>query len=217
LKDLAKEFLSEDERARVSAAVAEAEKRTVGEIVVMIISASDHYPMANVAGAAAFAFALGLLLTPLIGGWLWIGSQNLWLFIGLFTVFFIFFHAVIRRTLWLKRYFISRKEINAEVKEAAVTHFFNHGLYRTQDKTGVLVLISVFERRVWVLADQGINARVAEGQWDEIVKMITDGIKQKRPADAICAAVEKIADLLKTHFPIKPGDIDELENVIIDK
>jgi putative membrane protein len=49
------------------------------------------------------------------------------------------------------------------------------------------------------------------------VKIITDGIKQKRPADAICAAVEKIADLLKTHFPIKPGDIDELENVIIDK
>jgi putative membrane protein len=217
LKDLAKEFLSEDERARVSAAVAEAEKRTVGEIVVMIVSASDHYPMANVTGAAAFAFALGLLLTPLIGGWLWIGSQNLWLFIGLFTVFFIFFHAVIRRTLWLKRYFISRKEINAEVKEAAVTHFFNHGLYRTRDKTGVLVLISVFERRVWVLADQGINASVAEGQWDEIVKMITDGIKQKRPADAICAAVEKIGDLLEAHFPIKPDDIDELKNVIIDR
>ena len=55
----------------------------------MIISASYHYPMANVTGAAAFALALGLLFTPLIGGWLWIGSQNLWLFIGLFTVFFI--------------------------------------------------------------------------------------------------------------------------------
>lgn len=217
MKDLAKQFLSEDDRARVSAAVAEAEKRTVGEIVVMIISASYHYPMANVTGAAAFALALGLLFTPLIGGWLWIGSQNLWLFLGLFTVFFIFFHEVIRRALWLKRYFISRKEINAEVKEAAVTHFFNHGLYRTQDKTGVLVLISVFERRVWVLADQGINASVAEGQWDEIVKMITDGIKQKRPADAICAAVEKIGALLKAHFPIKPDDIDELKNIIIDR
>ena len=217
MKDLAKQFLSEDERARVSAAVEEAEKRTVGEIVVMIISASYHYPMANVTGAAAFALALGLLLTPLIGGWLWIGSQNMWLFLGLFTVFFIFFHEVIRRSLWLKRYFISRKEINAEVKEAAVTHFFKHGLYRTQDKTGVLVLISVFERRVWVLADQGINAKVPEGQWDEIVKMITDGIKQKRPADAICAAVEKIGELLKAHFPIKPDDIDELKNIIIDK
>jgi putative membrane protein len=209
--------LAEDERARISAAVEKAEKLTAGEIVVMIIPASYHYPMANVIGAAACALALGLLLTPLIGGWLWIGKQNMWLFLGLFTVFFILFHEVIKRTLWLKRHFISRKEIDAEVKEAAVTHFFNHGLYRTRDKTGVLVLISVFERRVWVLADQGIDAKVPEGQWEDIVKMITDGIKQERAAEAICAAVEKMGDLLKAHFPIKAGDTDELKNVIIDK
>ena len=217
MKDLAKRFLSEDDRSRISAAVAEAEKRTLGEIVGMVVSASYHYPMANVTGAAAFALALGLLLTPLIGGWLWIGSQNMYLFIGFFTVFFIFFHELIKRALWLKRYFISRKEIDAEVKEAAVTHFFKHRLYRTRDKTGVLVLISVFERRVWVLADQGINAKVPEGQWEQIVKMISDGIKQRRPADAICAGVQKIGALLKTHFPIKPDDMDELKNVIIDQ
>jgi len=217
MKDLAKRFLSEDDRTRVRAAVKEAEKQTAGEIVVMIISASYAYPMANVIGAAIFALPLALIFTPVIGGWLWIGNQNMWLFLGLFTVFFIVFHEVIKRSLWLKRCFISQKEINAEVKEAAITYFFNHGLYHTRDKTGVLVLISVFERRVWVLADEGIKARVPQDQWEDIVKMITDGIKQKRPADAICAAVEKIGDLLKTHFPIKPGDIDELENIIIDK
>jgi putative membrane protein len=47
--------------------------------------------------------------------------------------------------------------------------------------------------------------------------MITDGIKQKRPADAICEAVEKIGELLKTYFPIKPDDTDELKNLIIEK
>ena len=217
MKDLAKQFLSEDERARISAAVAEAEKLTAGEIVVMIIPASYHYPMANVIGAAAFALALGLMLSPLIGGWLWIGSQNMWLFLGLFTVFFILFHEVIKHTLWLKRHFISHKEIDAEVEEAAVTHFFNHGLYSTRDKTGVLVLISVFERRVRVLADEGINAKVPEGQWDNIVKRITDGIKQKRAVDAICAAIEKIGALLASHFPVKPDDTDELENVIVEE
>lgn len=217
MKDLAQRFLSEDERARVGAAVKEAEKRTAGEIVVMIITASHHYPMAEVTGAAAFALVPGLVCTPLIGGWLWVGAQNMWLFLVLFTAFFILFHEVIGRTLWLKRYFISRKEIDREVKEAAVTHFFNHGLYRTRDKTGVLVLISVFERRVRVLADEGINARVSEGQWENIVKMITDGIRQKRAADAICAAVEKIGDLLKAHFPIRPEDADELKNVVVDE
>jgi len=217
MKDPAKEFLSDDERARVNTAVKEAEKLTAGEIVVMIISASYQYPMANIIGAAAFALPLALIFTPLVGGWLWIGSQNMWLFLGFLTILFILFHEVIRRTPWLKRFFISRNEIDDEVEEAAITNFFDQGLYRTRDETGVLVLISVFEHRVWILADQGINAKVPEGQWDDIVKMITAGIKQKRPADAICEAVEKIGALLKENFPIKPDDTDELKNLIIEK
>jgi putative membrane protein len=217
MKDLAKIFLSNDERARVETAVKEAEKLTAGEIVVMIISASYQYPLAIVIGAAAFALLLALIFTPLAGAWLWIGGQNMWLFLGFLTVFFILFHEIIKRIPWLKQFFISRKEIDDEVEEAAITNFFDQGLYRTRDQTGVLVLISVFERRVWVLADRGINAKVSESQWDDIVKMITDGIKQKRPADAICEAVEKIGELLTTHFPIKPDDTDELKNLIIEK
>jgi putative membrane protein len=98
-----------------------------------------------------------------------------------------------------------------------MTQFYTKGLYRTRDETGVLVLISVFERRVWILADRGINVKVPERQWDDIVKMITVGIKQKRSADAICEAVKKIGELLKTHFPIKPDDTDELKNLIVEK
>ena len=217
MKDLAKTFLSDDERTRVDTAVKEAEKLTAGEIVVMIISASYPYPMAIVIGAAAFALPLALIFTPLVGAWLWIGGQNMWLFLGFLSVFFILFHEIIKRIPWLKRFFISRREIDDEVEEAAITNFFDHDLYRTRDETGVLVLISVFERRVWILADRGINAKVPEGQWDDIVKMITDGIKQKRSADAICEAVEKIGQLIKTHFPIKPDDTDELKNLIIEK
>jgi len=217
MKDLAKTFLSDDECARVDTAVKEAEKISAGEIVVMIISASYQYPLAAVIGAAAFALPLALIFTALTGAWLWIGGQNMWLFLGFLTVFFILFHEVIKRSPWLKRFFISRSEIDDEVEEAAITNFFDQDLYRTRDETGVLVLISVFERRVWILADRGINAKVPAGQWDKIVKMITDGIKQKRSADAICAAVEKIGALLKTHFPIKPDDTDELKNLIVEK
>ena len=217
MKDLAQNFLSDDERSQVEDAVKAAEKLTAGEIVVMIISCSYQYPLANVIGATSFALPLALIMTPLTGSWLWMGSQNMWLFLGFLTVFFILFHAVIRRSLWLKRLFISQREIDDEVEEAAVTQFFDQGLYRTRDETGVLVLISVFERKVWMLADRGINAKVPAGRWDDIVSMVTDGIKQQRPADAICAAVEKIGDLLKTHFPVKPDDTDELKNLIIEK
>ena len=217
MKDLAQKFLSDDERTRVTEAVQAAERLTAGEIVVMIISASYHYPMANVIGAAVFAFPLALIFTTLTGEWLWIGSQNMWLFLGWLTVLFICSHEIIKRWAWLKRCFISEREFNEEVQEAATTHFFNQGLYRTRDETGVLVLISVFERKVWVLADRGINEKVPDGQWDDIVKMIVEGIKQNRQTEAICEAVEKIGDLLKTNFPIKPDDTDELKNLIIEE
>jgi len=217
MKNLAKQFLTDNEHTRVAAAVREAEKLTAGEIAVMVISASYHYPMANVIAAAFFSLPLALIFTTLTGEWLWIGGQNMWLFLGFLAVFFILFHEIIKRTLWLKRCFISEREFNEEVKEAAITNFFNQGLYRTRDETGVLILISVFERKVWVLADKGINTRVHEGQWDEIVKIIIDGIKQKRQADAICRAVEKTGALLKEHFPIKPDDTNELGNLIIER
>ncbi len=215
MKDLAKKFLTANERDRVTEAVREAEKLTAGEIVVKIISASYHYPMANVIGAALFALPLALIFTALTGEWLWIGAQNMWLLLGYLAALFIFFHEIIKRTLWLKRLFISEREVNEEVEEAAVTTFFSEGLYRTRDETGVLLLISVFEHKVWILADKGINARVEDGQWEDIVGRLIRGIKQKRRVDAICEAVAQIGAILKAYFPVKPDDTDELKNLII--
>ena len=110
-----------------------------------------------------------------------------------------------------------RIQITGRSGKSRYNPIFQPGPVSHLDETGVLVLISVFERKVWVLADRGINARVQAGQWDDIVQMIVEGIKQNRQTDAICEAVEKIAELLKTHFPIKPDDMNELKNLIIEE
>ena len=216
MKDLARQFLSDEDRRRIEAAVETAEKKTSGEIVPMVVSASYHYPMSDVIGAAALALPTALALTYLAGLLFWIGGQNLWLFLGLFAVLFLVFHTLVRHWPGLKRFFISNREIEEEVEEAAFTAFYREGLHRTRDETGVLVFISVFERRVWVLADRGINEKVKEGQWDEPVRIIVEGIQRGRQADAICEAVEKIGDILSTHFPIKPDDTDELRSLIVE-
>ncbi|MGW8187193.1 MAG: TPM domain-containing protein [Desulfobacterales bacterium] len=122
---------------------------------------------------------------------------------------------MVKRTLWLKRRFISIKEIEAEVKEAAITAFFKEELYRTRDATGVLVLISVFERWVCVLADRGIDEKLTPDVWQGVVASIVAGIRKQRQADAICDGIGKIGQILAAHFPIKPNDTDELKGVII--
>jgi putative membrane protein len=215
MKNLAQRFVSGQDIEHIDAAVMAAEKETAGEIVCLVVSSSYHYPMANVIGATVLALPLSLLLTPLIGGRLWMGTQNMWLFLGLFGVLFAVFYNIVQAIPGLKRRFISAKEVEEEVEEAAITSFFHYGLNRTRDATGVLLFISVLERKVWILADHGINERVPAGQWRTVVGRLTEGIQGRRATDAICEAIAIIGKILRTHFPIKPDDTNELQNVII--
>ena len=213
--ELAQRFLSDKDRHRIDEHIHQAEKNTIGEIVVMVVSDSYHYPMADVVGGAIFAVPLALILLPYIGGLLWAGMDNVWIFIGLFVILFAIFSHIIKRIHWLKRLFISTSELKTEVKEATEKEFFSQGLYRTREETGILIFISVFERQVWVLADRGINEKLPSDTWQDVVKLIVDGIKERRQVDAICQAIDQIGQILKKHFPASIDNPDELKGVII--
>lgn len=215
MKSLTQQFLSDTDREKIAEAVREAEQVTSGEIVPMVVSNSYHYPMADVLGAASLSLPISILATYLMGHLFWLGSQNMWTFIGVFGVCFIGFLALVKRTPALKRRFVSQSEMEEEVQEAAVTAFFKEGLYRTREETGVLIFISIFEHKVWVLGDKGINERVEQGSWDDIVAHITQGVRQGRQAEAICEAVGMAGRLLAMHFPIRPDDRNELKNLIV--
>ena len=123
MKNLAKNFLSESNRQKIDAAVKAAEGQTSGEIVPMVISAGYHYLMADVIGATTFAIPLAIVLTHLLGHRLWIGDRSLWIFLGLGAALFIVFHSLVGRVPALKRCFISQREMEEEVEEAAITRF----------------------------------------------------------------------------------------------
>lgn len=214
-KTLAQHFLTEAEQHKISTLVQQMEQQTSGEIVPMVVSASHSYPTAMICGATVLALPLSLLLMPVVGGIFWLGSQNVWIFIALFMVLYGLFYGLVRRFTWLKRLFLSRSQIEAEVQEAALASFFTEGLYKTKDANGILIFISVLERKVWVLADGGINARMDPGQWQGIIDLITQGIREKKQCEAICNAIAQIGELLQTHFPIQENDINELHNLIV--
>jgi len=220
MKDLAGNFLSEDEQQEVIRSVQEAEKITSGEIVPMVVSTSYHYPLANVIGALLFSLTLAIIVTLAVSirkMWLVPSRYDMWIFPAVLAISFPLFHELIKRLAFLKRLFISTAEIDEEVEEAALTSFYRKGLSNTRDKTGILIFISVFERKVWVLADEGINEKVEPGTWQEIVAMVTMGIKEKRQGPALCNAVKRCGELLESSFPIKPDDTDELDNLIIER
>ena len=124
---------------------------------------------------------------------------------------------MIRNLPDLKRKLINSEELNAEVKEKALVSFLEQGLHETRDRTGILILISLFEHRVQVLADSGINAKVPEHTWEEIVDTIINGLKTGNTCAATCQAIERCGELLQEHFPRKHDDTDELPNLIVEE
>lgn len=215
MKTLAELFLTQEEQQTITAAVQVAEKQTAGEIVPMVVSKSGDYPLAAVVCSTSFAIPLSLLLTVIVGKLLWIGPQNMWLFIGIFALLFIPIYYLVKRTDRLKYYFLNPDHVEEEVSKSALAAFYSQGLYKTSGDNGILLYISVLEKKVWIFADAGINNKIEQARWDNVVTELTIGIKQNDHCLAICTAVTSMGEILKEHFPYDKEDKDELHNLII--
>lgn len=208
-------FLSIAEQQAVTAAVQEAEKQTSGEIVPMVVSASHHYPLAAATGATLISLPLALLLTSTLGTALWLGTQNMYLFLTFFALLYFPARWLVNRFPTLKRLFLSVRDVDEEVEEAAITSFYGEGLYKTREQNGILIFISVLEQKVWILGDCGVNDRIDPGTWQKIIEKLTAGIHSGERGPALCRAVSSVGEILRHHFPIRADDHNELHNIII--
>jgi putative membrane protein len=207
---IAKELFNEADKQRIESAVKRAEKLTSGEIVPMVVDQSYDYPRAEILGSGLFSLATAVSLS-----WAFFG-ESLWHFLWLFALCYFPYKLMIRNLPALRRRLIHTDEISEEVEEKAILSFLEQGLHHTRDETGILILISLFEHRVHVLADRGINNVVPASTWDGIVQTITDGIHNGDTCNALCEAIESCGQLLAEHFPVKADDTDELPNLIIE-
>ena len=207
----AETFFTDDEKHRIEQAVTAAEKKTSGEIVPMLVSASGRYAEIELSG-----LVLGLMLGTL-SAFIWhdpwgqVQSYILWPMLGGIGGFFAFSIPSLKRRL------ISKHRIAEAVHTRSLGAFTGHGLHYTKAHTGILILASLLERRVVVLADRGIHEKVADGTWEEVVKILTAGLKSGEACDAFCKAIERCGAILAEHFPRQTEDQDELPNRLVTK
>lgn len=203
-------FFSDNERQRIEQTVQAAENRTSGEIVPMLVPCAYDYPRAEIVGGGFFALAAATTLS-----WGFFG-ESLWVFLAAFLLLYLPCKWLIRFCPPLKRSLISDREMSEEVEEKALVSFVERELHHTRANTGILILICLFERRVQILADRGINAAVPPATWDAVVAELTAGIREGRACDALCRAIEQCGTMLAEHFPPVHDDKDELPNLILE-
>jgi putative membrane protein len=207
---MSRNFFSTEEQQRIEQAVQAAETRTSGEIVPLVTPCAYDYPRAEIIGGGLFALASATTLS-----WAFFG-ESLWVFLAAFLLLYLPCKWLIRFCPPLKRSLITDQEITEEVTEKALVSFVQRELHHTRDNTGILILICLFEHRVQILADRGINAVVPPHTWDAIVAELTTGIHEGHACDALCHAIEKCGELLTNNFPIRHDDTDELPNLILE-
>lgn len=202
-------LLTDDERARVEAAIAEAEATTAGEIVVALVRRSDEYVLPR--AVAALLTGIGILLAA----YHLAPAVNVdWLLVSLVPV------AGALYMLWgtrpLLRSVVPARLFDAAASLRARLVFAENGLHRTRDGSGVLVLVSELEHRVVILGDRGIDRVLGTQSWDAYVQTVTAAIRAGRAAEGLVEVVRSIGTRLAEHVPRRPDDVDELPNTIVD-
>jgi putative membrane protein len=201
-------LFSEEQKERIRQAVTAAEQRTSGEIVPTVVSASARYTEIELLGLVV-GLGIGTFAAAIYADAWGHDFVYLWPMIGATAGFFAC------RITWVKRRLLSHRRRNEAVQQRSLAAFTAEGLHQTRDHTGILIFVSLLEHDVEILADKGINEKVPQGTWDEIVGLLTTELKAGRACEGFCKAIERCGVILAQHFPRSPDDQDELSNRLV--
>jgi uncharacterized membrane protein len=101
-------------------------------------------------------------------------------------------------------------------RQRAITLFGHLGVWDTQENTGVLVYVLFAEKRLEIVADRGIAARVNQSEWNSISAEMSQAFCTGQFQNGAVAGLQRITALLAAHFPLdRDGNPDELPNRVI--
>jgi putative membrane protein len=208
--------LSNAELKKIETAVEQVETVTNGEIVPAIFLSSDSYLGAR----WRFSTLFSLLITYIIFTSITFSSDmpattvrqvSIWILLLLLLGF------ALMKIPFLLRLVIESEVLATEVKQRAFQCFFENGLHRTRHQTGILIFVSMLERRVEIIADEGIHKKVGEEYWYAVIQQMIPLIRQNRISEAMLLAVERCREPLSCHFPKTTDDSNEITNQVISE
>ncbi|MDR6874757.1 putative membrane protein [Bosea sp. BE125] len=199
--------MDSDDRDAIAAAVAEAERLTSGEIVVVIDRAASSYRSVPM----VLALVLSLLVPwPLLALTMTSAPR-------IFLIQLICAALLMAALLWYGRggRFVPGFVKRGRAHDVALREFTARGLTQTRGRTGVLLYVALQERYAEVVTDIGIDGKVDPETWRDIVAALLDAARQERLREGLIDAVGALGRVLAQHAPPVADDVDELPNKVI--
>ena len=233
--------LNEQDAEAIGEAVARAEKNTSGEIVAAITPSSHTYSFWELFFAlicAAVVFALFMTFLPDISSfaasffWGSLPERLMPLCAG--TLIFLITGLLFRfaNIPAIDRLVVPAAYRNAAVFRRAMRFFAESGIYDTREHSGILIFISLLEKKTVIIADRGISSKIEQSVWDNLAAKLSAGFSKRAlsvpahtlspaartlspAACAIVQTVEECGGLLAKHFPPSADNPDELHNGLV--
>ncbi|MBJ6135789.1 TPM domain-containing protein [Ochrobactrum sp. Q0168] len=207
-------LIGAEDHARIAEAIRQAEAETSGEIYAVLARSSDDYFF-----AAGFVATCGILLASVIAAllahWYWFdislpmfGLAILAAFISAMLVLWLL--PSIRMLLVPRRIRYKRAHLNA------LQQFLARNVHITENRTGILLFVSMAEHYAEVIADAGIHARVEQDEWNAIVATLIHHASRSQMAEGFVMAIGQAGALLEKHFPAGTDNINELDDHLIE-
>jgi putative membrane protein len=220
--------LTRDDHDLVTAAVTAAERDSMGEIVTIVADQSDAYHdvALHFAILAMLLVPAGLAAAP--QGWidwavgLWLGwnaePSRAQLMLLLFAKLAGAFLAVRLALAWrpLRLALTPGWTKTRRVRRRAIALFRAACEMRTRGRTGVLVYVSLAERRAEIVADRAITEQVEPEVWGEAMATLVAGVKAGRAGAGLAGAIEQIALVLARVLPPDAANPNELPDRLVE-
>ena len=92
----------------------------------------------------------------------------------------------------------------------AVDLFSTLRVWDTAENSGILIYVQLVDRKVEILADRGIAARVTQAEWDGVCREMEADFRGGEWRRGALQAVARAGDLLARHFPAGGSNPNEL-------
>jgi uncharacterized membrane protein len=102
------------------------------------------------------------------------------------------------------------REATADALPRAREVFVTLKMHETALRGGVLIYLAVEDRKLAIVGDEAIHARVDPGYWETIRDHMVERLRDGAARDAVVQAVQDVGAVLAREFPRRPDDVDEL-------
>jgi putative membrane protein len=207
-------LLQSGDAEKVSQAITKAEAATSGEIVPMIVRRS------STTGHVPFMLTLVILVSLLafeVPQHSWFARYGLTWSLFFVSLFCFLISIPLSKIVLIQRLMVPQGDQIFQVEERALLEFYKTGIVDTKARTGILLFLSIMEKKAVVLADESIAKKLPPETWKQICDEMIHGIQLGKTADGLVTAIEKCGQILARHFPPTAENPNELKDHLIIK